>query len=176
VHHEHPCIVRRISEKEKQGNQGGRVMRKLFMATAALTIAAATAPGFATTSQAASAKKSAYCDLAKNQRNEPSWNEHYGCLGTQSKQAVVRERAPKRVAANSRGKSEYCDLSKYQRNAPSWDEHYGCLDTPQRQAFAQAAAPARIAAPTRGKTPYCDLAKNQRNEPSWNEHYGCLTR
>ncbi|WP_157100468.1 hypothetical protein [Rhodoplanes sp. Z2-YC6860] len=151
-------------------------MRKLFMAAAALTIAAATAPGFATTSQAASVKKSPYCDLAKFQRNAPSWDEHYGCLGTASKQARVRERAPRRVAATTRGKSEFCDLAKFQRNAPSWNEHYGCLGTPQRQAFAQETAPAQVSATARGKSEFCDLAKFQRNAPSWNEHYGCLNR
>ena len=102
-------------------------MRKLFMAAAALTIAASTAPGFVTTTQAASAKKSEFCDLAKNQRNAPSWNEHYGCLGTPQRQAFAQEPAPTRASAPPRGKSEFCDLAKFQRNAPSWNEHYGCL-------------------------------------------------
>jgi hypothetical protein len=165
-------------------------MQKLFMAAAALTIAVATAPGFAGSSQAASAK-SPYCDLAKNQRNAPSWNEHYGCLKTPARQASARA-ARARVAAPApqRGpNSQYCELAKFQRNAPSWNEHYGCLKTPARQAFARAPQPARVSAtapartaafaatPERGPgSQYCELAKFQRNAPSWNEHYGCLRR
>src|SRR5262245_30963760 len=98
-------------------------MRKSLMAAAGLAIAAAAAPGFVGQSQAASTK-SAYCDLAKNQRNIPSWNEHYACLGPKAKQAVAREPAPTRTSANARGKSEYCDLAKNQRNVPSWNGHY----------------------------------------------------
>jgi hypothetical protein len=96
-------------------------MRKLFMAAAALTIAMATAPAFVGQSEAASAK-SPYCDMAKNQRNVPSWNEHYGCLGKQARQA--RAEVPAKTKAS---KNPYCDLAKSQRNVPSWNEQYGCL-------------------------------------------------
>jgi hypothetical protein len=164
-------------------------MQKLFMAVAALTIAVASALGFAGTSEAAPAK-SPYCDLAKNQRNAPSWNEHYGCLKTPARQASARAPAPARVAAARRGpNSQYCDLAKHQRNAPSWNEYYGCLKTPARQAFARAPQPARVSATVPARTAafaatpqtgpgsqYCELAKFQRNAPSWNEHYGCLRR
>jgi hypothetical protein len=99
-------------------------MKKLVMAAAALTIAVATAPTFVGPSQAAPAKKakSAYCDLAKNQRNTPSWNEHYGCLKTPQRQAFADAPAPQGDA-----KSTYCGLAKNQRNTPSWNEYYGCL-------------------------------------------------
>ena len=63
-------------------------MKKMFMAVEALTIAVATAPTFVDQSLAASSKRakaaaaerSPYCDMAKSQRNSPSWNEEYGCL------------------------------------------------------------------------------------------------
>ena len=89
-------------------------MRKLVIA-AALTIA------FASHSQAASTK-SEYCDMAKNQRNTPSWNEHYGCLKTRGRQAMAA--VPSRVKPT---KSQYCGMANSQRNTPSWNEYYGCL-------------------------------------------------
>lgn len=100
-------------------------MKTLFMAAAALTIA------FASHSQAAPATgpASEFCELAKFQRNAPSWNEFYGCLKAPARQAIARAPTPTRVRAvpaTGRG-SEYCDLAKFQRNAPSWNEHYGCL-------------------------------------------------
>jgi hypothetical protein len=113
------------------------------MAAAALTIAVAAAPSFVGQSQAASAKKtsmanpdrgpgSVYCNLAKSQRNAPSWNEYYGCLKTPARQAYASAPppAPARAAGPTpqRGPgSEYCKLAKSQRNAPSWNEYYGCL-------------------------------------------------
>ena len=99
-------------------------MKKLVMAAAALTIAVATAPNFVGPSQAASAK-SPYCDFAKNQRNTPSWNEHYGCLKAPARQAFAH--APARTAPEKATKSTYCGLAKNQRNTPSWNEYYGCL-------------------------------------------------
>jgi hypothetical protein len=104
-------------------------MKKLFMAAAALTIVVAAAPNFVGQSQAASAKNP-YCDMAKNQRNAPSWNEYYGCLKTPERQAFARAPAPTRAPATApeRGPgSPYCQLAKNQRNAPSWNEYYGCL-------------------------------------------------
>jgi hypothetical protein len=102
-------------------------MKKLVMAAAALTIAVATAPNFVGPSQAASAR-SPYCDMAKSQRNTPSWNEHYGCLKTPQRQALAR--APARTSATATekdAKSTYCGMAKSQRNTPSWNEYYGCL-------------------------------------------------
>jgi hypothetical protein len=102
-------------------------MKKLVMVAAALTIAVATAPNFVGSSQAASAR-SPYCDMAKSQRNTPSWNEHYGCLKTSQRQAFAHAPAPTRAAAPDKGvKSTYCGLAKNQRNTPSWNEYYGCL-------------------------------------------------
>jgi hypothetical protein len=100
-------------------------MKKLFMAAAALTIAVAITPSFVGSSQAASAK-SPYCDLAKNQRNAPSWNQHYGCLNTPARQAMARASAPARVAPARGAKSPYCDLAKSQRNSPQWNDFYHC--------------------------------------------------
>ena len=112
-------------------------MKKLFMVTAALTIAVATAPNFVGQSQAASAKKQAasekspYCNMAKSQRNAPSWNQYYGCLKTPARQAMAHAPAPTRTAAANtpeRGPgSQFCQLAKSQRNAPSWNEYYGCI-------------------------------------------------
>jgi hypothetical protein len=89
-------------------------MKKILMA-AALTIA------FASQSQAASTK-SEYCNMAKSQRNTPSWNEHYGCLKAPGKQAMVAEQIRAKPA-----KDQYCGMGKNQRNTPSWNEYYGCL-------------------------------------------------
>jgi hypothetical protein len=104
-------------------------MKKLVMAAAALTIAVATAPNFVGRSQAASAK-SPFCDLAKNQRNTPSWNEYYGCLKTPERQALAHAPAAARASAAAQeraAKNPFCDLAKNQRNTPSWNEYYGCL-------------------------------------------------
>jgi len=103
-------------------------MRKLLMVAAAVTIAVATASGFVSQSQAASAK-SQYCDLAKNQRNVPSWNEHYGCLRAPAREAFARAPEPTRAVAPARAKgpkSEFCALALAQRNAPSWNDYYRC--------------------------------------------------
>ena len=105
-------------------------MKKLVMAVAALTIAIAASP-----SEAASAKKrnaavakSPYCDMAKSQRNTPSWNEHYGCLKSPEQQARAHAPTPSRVSAlDANAKSTYCGMAKNQRNTPSWNEYYGCL-------------------------------------------------
>jgi hypothetical protein len=102
-------------------------MKKLLMAAAAFTVAVAIGPNFVGPSQAASAK-SPYCDMARSQRNTPSWNEHYGCLKTPERQAFAR--APARASATAperAAKSTYCGLAKNQRNTPAWNEYYGCL-------------------------------------------------
>jgi hypothetical protein len=102
-------------------------MNKLIMAAAALTIAVATAPGFGGPSEAASAK-SPYCDMARTQRNTPSWNEYYGCLKNPERQAFARAPARPSAAAPAKAtKSTYCGMAKNQRNTPSWNEYYGCL-------------------------------------------------
>ena len=73
---------------------------------------------------------SQYCNLAKNQKNAPSWNEYYHCLKTPARQAYASAPPPTKVAgpAPQRGPgSQYCQLAKNQKNAPSWNEYYGCL-------------------------------------------------
>ena len=103
-------------------------MKKLIMAAAALTIAVATAPGFVGPSQAASAKKSPFCDMAKNQRNMPSWNEHYGCLKPAQRQVMASANAPTEARpATPGGTSPFCKMANGQRNTPSWNEYYHCL-------------------------------------------------
>jgi hypothetical protein len=125
--------LRRVADS--QGNKGGLGMKKMFMAAAALTIAVAIAPTFVSQSLAASGKarahkaaaeKSPYCDMAKSQRNTPSWNEHYGCLKTPARQAFAAP-SPTAAAAQQDARSTYCGLAKNQRNTPSWNEYYGCL-------------------------------------------------
>ena len=104
-------------------------MKKLFMAAAALTIAVAAAPSFVAQSQAASANDP-YCEMAKSQRNAPSWNEYYGCLKAPARHAMAHATAPTRTSAVApeRGPgSSFCEMAKAQRNAPSWNEYYGCL-------------------------------------------------
>jgi hypothetical protein len=104
-------------------------MKKLFLAAAALTIAVATVPNFVGQSQAAPASNQ-FCNLAKAQRNAPSWNEYYGCLKAPARQAYAHAPAPTRAVATApqRGPgSSFCQMAKAQRNAPSWNEYYGCL-------------------------------------------------
>jgi hypothetical protein len=125
-------VMCRIRKKK-----GGLVMKKMLMAAAALTIAVAIAPSFVDQSLAASAKRaskaaaerSPYCDMAKAQRNTPSWNEHYGCLKTPARHASAHP-APTTngmATAERDSRSTYCGLAKNQRNTPSWNEYYGCL-------------------------------------------------
>jgi hypothetical protein len=110
-------------------------MKKMLMVAAALTIAVATAPSFVDQSLAASLKRakaaperSPYCDMAKSQRNTPSWNEHYGCLKTPARHAAVAPTTNGMTAAAERdSRSTYCGLAKNQRNTPSWNEYYHCL-------------------------------------------------
>jgi hypothetical protein len=89
---------------------------KTVLMTAVLAIA------FASQSDAASTR-SEYCNMAKSQRNTPSWNEHYGCLkAPPGKQAMVAEQIRAKPA-----KDQFCGMAKSQRNTPSWNEYYGCL-------------------------------------------------
>jgi hypothetical protein len=118
-------LVVQCLDHSGRNNKGGLAMKKLIMAAAALTIAVATTPNFVGQSQAASAKNP-YCDMAKNQRNTPSWNEHYGCLKPAERQALAHAPAPAK-ASDSGAKSTYCGMAKNQRNTPSWNEYYGCL-------------------------------------------------
>ena len=149
-------------------------MKKLLITTAALTLGLSTATNLVSESQAASTgkapTKSAYCDLAKSQRNPVSWNAQYGCL---DKERVAAARAEARPpATNTHAKNPYCDMAKSQRNPVSWNAQYGCLD---KERVAAARAEARPPAKnTHAKSPYCDMAKSQRNPVSWNARYNCL--
>jgi len=65
---------------------GRKQVKKLLITTAALTLGLSTATNLVSESQAASTgkapTKSAYCDLAKSQRNPVSWNARYNCLAS----------------------------------------------------------------------------------------------
>jgi hypothetical protein len=93
-------------------------MKKLLIAASALTVALFTIPNVSL----AAPGKSAYCDMAKSQRNPVSWNAHYHCLGTAPKAISVTERAPAHHARNP-----YCDMAKAQRNPVAWNAFYHCL-------------------------------------------------
>jgi hypothetical protein len=95
-------------------------MRKLLITAAALTIAVISQSQAAPRHEA----RSEFCDLAKNQRNVPSWNEYYKCHGSTARMAFAAE--PRAAKPRTGPNSEFCELSKFQRNAPSWDEYYGC--------------------------------------------------
>jgi hypothetical protein len=59
-------------------------MKKLLITTAALALAFSAAPNLVSQSHAAPTggppNRSAYCDMAKSQRNPVSWNTYYNCL------------------------------------------------------------------------------------------------
>jgi len=104
-------------------------VKKLLITTAALTLGLSTATNLFCYNQTASTgkapTKSAYCDLAKSQRNPVSWNAQYGCL---DKERVAAARAEARPPAkNTHAKSPYCDMAKSQRNPVSWNARYNCL-------------------------------------------------
>jgi hypothetical protein len=119
--------VQGLPNKQK----GELAMKTLLMAAVALSIAVATTGSSqaASTKRQAAAAKNPLCDLAKNQRNIPSWNEHYGCLQPAARQAFARAPEPTRAAATAPqagAKSQYCELAKFQRNAPQWNDYYRC--------------------------------------------------
>ena len=97
-------------------------MKKLLMTTAALALVSAT-PGLVGQSKAAQ-NRSAYCDMAKSQKNPVSWNARYGCL---DKAAAARAEAPA-PARKTRPKNTYCDLGKSQKDPVSWNARYDCLN------------------------------------------------
>ena len=103
-------------------------MKKLLITTAALTLGLIV-PNLVSESQAASTGKppsrSAYCDMAKSQRNPVSWNAQYGCLDKE-RLAAARAEA-RRPAKNTHAKNPYCDMAKSQRNPVSWNARYNCL-------------------------------------------------
>jgi hypothetical protein len=108
-------------------------MKRLLIATAALTAAFSLAPNLISQSQAASTgthaaskTRSPMCDLAKNQRNPVAWNAQYGCLDTSQKSTKAYAQAPKTHATN-KTRSSFCDLAKSQKNPVAWNAQYGCL-------------------------------------------------
>jgi hypothetical protein len=104
-------------------------VKKFLMTTAALTLGLSTVTNVVSESQAASAGKapttSAYCDMAKSQRNPVSWNAQYSCL---DKERVAAARAEARAPAKkTHAKNPYCDMAKSQRDPVSWNARYNCL-------------------------------------------------
>ncbi len=98
-------------------------MRKLLIATAAVTIAA----GFAGTSIAAPQAKSEYCNLAKSQRNPVAWNAYYHCNPTAAARAETVGTAPANMRhAQTQPKDPECAFAKAQRNPVSWNQYYHC--------------------------------------------------
>jgi hypothetical protein len=95
-------------------------MRKVLIATAAVTLAAA----FAGPSYAAPAK-SEYCKLMNAQRNPVGWSAYYHCDNVAAAPAKTRvvARATKRPA---KAKSPYCAMASAQRNPVVWNEYYHC--------------------------------------------------
>jgi hypothetical protein len=96
-------------------------MKKLLIAAAALTLAFSTIPNLTSEAKAAPTR-SAYCDMAKSQRNPVSWNAHYNCLEKPVAAAPIVERSRENHAGNP-----YCAMAKSQRNPVSWNAHYDCL-------------------------------------------------
>ena len=95
-------------------------MKKLLIAAAAMTLAAA----FAAPSYAAPAKNE-YCKLMGAQRNPVAWSAYYHCdnvAAAPAKRRVVA-RVNKRQAT---AKSPYCAMSRAQRNPVVWNEYYHC--------------------------------------------------
>jgi hypothetical protein len=104
-------------------------VKKLLITPAALMLGLSAVTNLVSESQAAPTGKpatgSAYCDMARSQRNPVSWNAQYGCL---DKERVAAARAEARPPAKStHAKNPYCDMAKSQRNPVSWNAQYGCL-------------------------------------------------
>src|SRR5262249_24214203 len=103
------------------GGRGGNIMKKLLITAAALALVS-TAPDLVNQSNAAQ-NKSAYCNMAKSQKDPVSWNARYGCL---DKTAAARAEAPA-PAKKTRPKNAMCDLAKSQKDPVSWNARYNCL-------------------------------------------------
>jgi len=98
-------------------------MKKLLITSAALTLALSVVPNLVGQSKAAPSR-SAYCDMAKSQKNPVSWNARYNCLEKPAAAAPIVERKRENHAGNS-----YCAMAKSQRNPVSWNAHYNCLSS-----------------------------------------------
>jgi hypothetical protein len=96
-------------------------MRKLLIATAAVTLAAS----FAGTSIAAPQAKSQFCKLANSQRNPVAWNAYYHCNPTAAAKAETVGAAPQRQTKTTT-KDPHCAMASQQRNPVSWNEYYHC--------------------------------------------------
>ena len=96
-------------------------MKKLLIASAALTLAFSLVPNLITEAKAAPTR-SAYCDMAKSQRNPVSWNAQYNCLEKPAAAVPIVERKRENHAENP-----YCAMAKSQRNPVAWNAYYDCL-------------------------------------------------
>jgi hypothetical protein len=103
--------------------KGGKLMKKLLIAAATLTLAFSTIPNLTSEAKAAPTR-SAYCDMAKSQRNPVSWNAYYNCVEKPVAAAPVVERKRVRNSGNP-----YCGMAKSQRNPVSWNAYYRCLSS-----------------------------------------------
>lgn len=102
-------------------------MKTLLIATTAtLALAVSISPNLVSQSAAAHAN-SAYCNMAKSQRNPVSWNARYKCFDKE-RQAAARARAEAPPARNIHAKNSYCDMAKSQKNPVAWNAKYGCLN------------------------------------------------
>jgi|SRR6476646_10482737 hypothetical protein len=70
--------------QSSHSGSGRKQVKKLLITTAALMLGLSAVTNLVSESQAAPtgkpATRSAYCDMAKSQRNPVSWNAQYGCL------------------------------------------------------------------------------------------------
>ena len=117
-----PVLLVRSSRTISNAGRGGNIMKKLLVATAALALVSS-APNLVSQSKAAQTR-SAYCDMAKSQKDPVSWNARYNCL---DKAAAARAEAPA-PARQTRPKNAMCDLAKSQKDPVSWNARYGCLN------------------------------------------------
>jgi len=116
--------------QSSHSGSGRKQVKKLLITTAALTLGLSAVMSLVSESQAAPTSKptkSAYCDMAKSQRDPVSWNARYNCL---DKERVAAARAEARTpATKTHAKNPYCDMAKSQRNPVSWNAQYGCLSS-----------------------------------------------
>jgi hypothetical protein len=96
-------------------------MKKILIASAVLALAFSPVPNLVGQSKAAPSK-SAYCDMAKSQKDPVSWNARYNCLEKPAASAQVVERKRETKPANP-----YCAMAKSQKDPVSWNAQYGCL-------------------------------------------------
>jgi hypothetical protein len=99
-------------------------MKKLILVAATLTLAVSTSPNLISQSKAAQSR-SAYCNMAKSQKDPVSWNARYGCLDTSKERVAARAEATPPAGSK---KNPYCNMAKSQKDPVSWNARYGCLN------------------------------------------------